>query len=258
MKRFISFFTASLALYLNSGAQIATVNLTGDTKIEPGVTNRVTLSVKNNQGVAIQKYQSDYVLTMIYKGSTSAGSAFNKSIIISDPIGPGATKNFDISFTGPLIPGEYDVEACLKWGSKVVSTVDKVTFVVAEKYEVSIIPKVTSYYVERGRTQYIDLKFTLTNSGNTTWPDGKYGLDFVATSSPSSASAADRKVFDKDPDEIEYMDLEPGKSAEFGISKFIPPYSDGTYSFRVTVLKDGRPFDADGNSKTITLKFSVK
>ena len=243
---------------LSASAQIAVVNLTGDTKIEPGVTNRVTISVKNTQGVAIQKYQSDYIVVLVYKGSANAGSAFNKSVSIGDALAPGATRNFDISFTGPTIPGEYDVEAYLKWGNKTVSNVDKATLVVGTNYEVSISPKVTSYYVERGKTQYIDLKFTIYNSGNTTWPEGRYSLDFAASSAPSGASAADRKVFDHDPGEVENVELEPGRSFEFDIPRFSPPYSDGSYSFRVTLLRDGKPFDAEGNTKTVTLKITVK
>lgn len=237
---------------------VADVNLTGDTKIEPGVTNRLTISVKNKQAVAIQKYQSDYVVVLVYKGSTEEGRLINKNIILSDPIAPGATKNFDISFTGPNLPGEYDVEAYLKWGNKTVSNVDKATLVVEEKYEVAISPKITSYYVQRGRTEWIDLKFTITNSGNTSWPEGKYSLDFAALTSPSGASATDKKVFDNDPKELEYWDLSPGVSDEFDIPKFAPPYTDGSYSFRVTLLLNGRPFQADGNPKTVTLKISVK
>lgn len=259
MSRIITTFVLILTYQLTSSAQpIATVKLSGDTKIEPGINNRVTISVKNTQGTAIQKFKSDYIVALVYKGPANAGAVLNKSITLSEPIAPGATENFVISFIGPLIPGEYEVEAHLKWGNKVVSTIDKAIFTVAEKYEVDIAPKITSYLVERGRTKSIDLRFTLTNSGGTTWPDGKFGLEFTALSSPGSASPADRKVFDKDPEETEYMELEPGKSTVFEVMRFIPPYSEGNYSFRVTVLKDGKPFDAEGNAKTVTLKFNVK
>lgn len=257
----LSFITLCLSCLLSGtviGQLVATVNLTGDTKIEPGVNNRITISVKNTQNAAIQKYQSDYVVVLIYKGSATEGQAFNRSVVMHEPLAPNATRNYDINLTGPTLPGEYGVEAYVKWGSKIVSNIDKAVMVVAEKYEVSIVPKVTSYFIERGRTRHIDLRFTITNSGNTAWPEGKYSLDFDAGTSPSGASTSDKKVFDNDPKEVEFWDMEPGVSEMFDIPQFAPPYSDGSYSFRVTLLLNGKPFEADGNGKNITLKMTVK
>jgi hypothetical protein len=241
-----------------SFAQVATVNFSGSTKITPGTSNRITVSVKNTQKLEIVKTRTPWLVTMIYKGSTQAGQAFNKTVDLGPSLGAGQTKNYVFTIEGPTLPGEYDVEIVLKRGSDVESNVEKVTFVVSASYEVSIIPKITSYSIERGRTQWIALRFTLVNTGNTAWPEGKYSLDFTAVSSPGGASSADRKVFDNDPKEVEFWDLEPNGSAEFDIPKFIPPYSEGSYSFRVTLLLNGRPFDADGNSKTVSINFNVR
>lgn len=248
----------SFAIAGFSYSQVATVNFSGTTKITPGSNNRLTVSVKNTQKLDIVKTRTPWLITMIYKGSTQAGQSFNKTVDLGNILEAGKTQNYVFNIEGPTLAGEYDIEIVLKRGSDIESNVEKVTFVVSASYEVSINPKVTSYYIERGRTQWIDLKFNIVNTGNTAWPEGKYSLDFAALSSPSGASATDRKVFDNDPKEVEFWDLEPDGSAEFEIPKFSPPYSEGSYSFRVTLLLNGRPFDAYGNPKTVTLKIEVK
>ena len=257
MKR-ILFFSFLMATSGFSFAQVATVNFSGSTKITPGTSNRITVAVKNTQKLEIVKTRTPWLVTMIYKGSTQAGQAFNKTVDLGPSLGAGQTKNYVFTIEGPTLPGEYDVDIVLKRGSDVESNVEKVTFVVSANYEVSIVPKITSYSIDRGRTQWIALKFTLVNTGNTAWPEGKYSLDFTSLSSPGGASATDKKVFDNDPKEVEFWDLEPNGSAEFDIPKFTPPYSGGAYSFKVTLLLNGRPFDADGNPKTVTLNFNVR
>ena len=257
MKRVLFLFLL-FAAAICSFAQVATVNFSGSTKITPGTSNRITVSVKNTQKLDIVKTRTPWLVTMIYKGSTQAGQAFNKTVDLGPSLGAGQTKNYVFTVEGPTLSGEYDVDIVLKRGSDVESNVEKVTFVVAASYEVSIVPKVTSYSIDRGRTQWIALKFTLVNTGNTAWPEGKYSLDFTSLSSPGRASATDKKVLDNDPKEVEFWDLEPNGSAEFDIPKFTPPYSGGAYSFKVTLLLNGRPFDADGNPKTVTLNFNVR
>lgn len=237
---------------------VANVNGTGDLKIEPGATNYFTIAVKNTQKVAIIKYQSDYVVTMAYKGSTNAGRVFNSQVSLGDPLDPGATRNMRMTFTGPTLPGEYEVEVYLKWGNKVVSNVDKVTFVVAPNYKVTITAKITSFYVERGGTRDLDLRFYIKNTGSTAWPEGKYSLDFDVVSTPSGASNYDKAAFGISPKSVELWELEPGVQDEYVYEDFKPPFTDGTYVVRVTLLLDGKAFDADGNPQNITFKIDVR
>lgn len=258
MKKSFLLFSLFTLCVLSSQSQVATVNFSGSTKIEPGSSNRITVAVKNTQKLDIVKTRTPWLVTMIYRGSTNEGRAFNKTADLGNILEAGKTENYVFTIQGPTVPGEYEVDIVLKRGSDVESNVEKVTFVVAASYEVSISPKVTSYTIDRGGTQSIELRFTMTNTGNTAWPEGKYSLDFASLSSPSGASSTDRKVFDYDPREVEFWELGPGGSAEFDVPKFIPPYSGGSYSFRVTLLLNGRAFDASGNPKTVTLNFNVK
>jgi hypothetical protein len=237
---------------------ISAVNLTGDTKIEPGIGNYVTVAVKNTQKIAIIKHQSPYTVCLIYRGSGNAGLAFNKSVDLGDPLDPGETRNMRIGFTGPILPGEYDVDVVLKWGNKVVSNVEKATFVVAENYKVDISAKTTSYYIERGGTRDIDIRFMFGNSGHTAWPEGKYSLDFDVVSTPSGASSYDKAAFAISPKNVELWEFEPGVEDEFVYQDFKPPFTDGTYVVKVTLLLNGKPFDAEGNGKNISFKIDVK
>lgn len=247
-----------LTINLASSQIVATVNGTGDTKIEPGVTNYYTVTVKNTQKVAIIKYQSDYLVSLVYKGSTNSGQVFNKQINLGEPLDPGKTRTIRFAITGPTLPGDYEVDVCLKWGNKIVSNVERVEFVVAPSYEVSISARTTSFYVERGGTRDIDIRFNVTNSGSTAWPEGKYSLDFDVASAPSGASKYDRDAFSISPKNVELWDLEPGASDEFVYQDFKPPFTEGSYVVRVTLLLNGKPFDAEGNPKNLTFKIDVK
>lgn len=258
MKKTVFPFILLFLLQAAWSQNVAVVNLTGDFKIEPGSSNRVTINVKNTQNAAIVKYQSDYTVVLIYKGSTNAGQSINKSVSLGQPLGPGASRDFDISFTGPILPGEYDVEAYLKWGNKIVSNIDKATFIVAANYEVSITAKTTSFYVERGGTRDIDIRFQVTNSGNTAWPEGKYSLHFDVVSTPSGANRYDKEAFSISPKAIELWSFDPGDGDEYVYQDFKPPFTEGSYTVRVTLMLNGKAFDADGNPKNLTFKIDVK
>jgi hypothetical protein len=236
---------------------VASVNLSGDLKTEPGVSNEVTVSVKNTQKVAIIKYKSDYVVTMMYRGSGTAGEAFNMELNLGDPLDPGATRNLKIKFTGPVMPGEYDVDVFLKWGNKTVSNVEKIKFVVAADYGVSLTAKTTSLNVKRGATRFLQLHFTAANSGKTTWPEGNYSFQFSVISSPGGAGTYDKDAFNISPKVLERWDFEPGESDEYDITDFKPPFTAGSYVVKVTVLLNGKPFNAEGASKNFTFKVNV-
>ncbi len=235
---------------------IATVNLTGTLKIKPGSTNEVTVSVKNTQKIAIIKYESEYMVTLVYKGSTIEGQSINKQVTLGDPLGPGDTRNIKLRFTGPKLPGEYDVDVILRWGNKTVSNVEKVTFVVAPDYKVDITAKFLSIDVKGGAVRDVDLRFTIKNLGVTTWPEGNYSLDFEVVSTPSGASKVDKEAFGIDPKAIERWDFEPGESDEYVYQDFRPPLTDGSYVLKVTLLLNGKPFDAEGNPQNLTFKIS--
>lgn len=251
---FLYCFLITLTTNFAIAQNVATVNMTGDTKIEPGVSNYVTVTVKNTQKVAIIKYKSDYMVCLVYRGSGNAGLVFNKEVNLGAPLDPGATRNIKIGFTGPILPGEYDVDVVLKWGGDIVSNVDKVTFVVASNYEVTLSAKMLSIDVKGGAVRDIDLRFTLTNSGSTSWPEGKYSLYFDVVSTPSSAGKVDKEAFGISPKNIETWDFEPGESDEYVYQDFRPPLTDGNYVVKVTLLLNGKTFEAEGASKNFTFK----
>jgi hypothetical protein len=255
---FLLTFSFLLISSLAFSQKVATVNTSGSTKIRPGETNYVTVSVKNTQKLAIIKHKTEYTVTMVYKGSGTAGRAFNKEMDLGDPLDPGKTRNFKIQFTGPVLPGEYDVEVFLKWGNETVSNVDKVSFVVAENYEATLTLKTASISVNRSAVRDFDLKFGVTNSGSTAWPEGKYSLQFDVVSTPGGAGKYDKDAFAISPKQIERWDFEPGESDEYVYEDFRPPLADGSYVVKVTLLLDGKPFDAEGASKNFTFKVAVR
>lgn len=259
MKQFLlTAFSFIVITTLAFSQKIATVNVTGSMKIKPGVSNYVTVAVKNTQKIAIIKYKTDYTVMMLYRGSGTAGQSFNKEVSLGDPLDPGATRNLKIQFTGPVLPGEYDVDVFLKWGNETVSNVDKLSFVVADNYEVTLTLKTASISVNRSAVRDFDLRFGIINSGSTAWPEGKYSLEFEVVSTPGGAGKYDKDAFAISPKTIERWDFEPGESDEYVYEDFRPPLADGNYVVKVTLLLDGKPFDAGGASKNFTFKVAVR
>ncbi len=236
---------------------VANVRISGDLEPAPGATNEITIHVKNTQKVAIVKYKSDYTIEMVYRGSTTAGKVFNKEVSLGDPLDPGDIRNMRIRFTGPVLPGEYDVDVLLKWGNKTVSNVCRATFVIAADYTASINVKTIALNIKRGVTRTTPIRLTATNNGRTTWPEGNYSFQLSVVSNPAGASDYDKKTFGITGKTMEKWDFEPGESDEYDIINFNPPYTAGSYKVKVTLLLNGKPFSAEGASENFTFKVNV-
>lgn len=259
MSKSLFFFLLGLAhMYTGQSQIVANIKGTGDLTVEPGLSNTYTITVKNTQKVAIVKYKSDYLVTMVYKGSGNVGRQLNVEADLGAPLDPGASRTLRMNYTGPTLPGEYPVDLALKWGGKIVSNVERVVFVVKPEYKTKITARAATFSISRGGTPDIDLYFYVKNTGYTAWPEGRYSLEFDVVSTPSGASRYDQEAFGISPKNLEYWDLEPGVEETYVFEDFKPPYASGNYVVRVTLLLDGKPFEADGNPQNLTFKFNVK
>ena len=237
---------------------VATVKADNSVEVKPGETNKISVTVTNTQNLPIDHLQrSKFAVTMDYTGSGTAGNVFNKEVILKESIGPKKNQTFDITFTGPVLPGEYDVDIYLKWGDKKVSNIVHSTFTVEGVYDVLLECETIALSVKRGRTTALPLRFTVTNTGNTTWPEGRYNLHYEVISSPGGASTYDKKAFDISPKTIEYWDLEPKENQTYEDKDFKPPFTGGNYVVRVSIYKDGKPFNAKGASLPFTFRIRV-
>src|SRR5687767_7734960 len=128
MKKIFLLFLAFGLFNIPLHSQVSSsINVTGDTKIEPDRTNFITATLKNTERIDLIDPKGEYQVWMIYKGSGNAGQVLNKQIKLGDPLGAGKTRSYKINFDAPSLPGEYPVEIVFKRGNKVVSNVEKMT-----------------------------------------------------------------------------------------------------------------------------------
>ena len=258
MKNFLlSCFLSTLITNFVIAQNVATVKADNSIEVNPGVTNKISVTVTNTQNLPIQDQQSKFTITMEFKGSGTAGNVFNKEVGLKDPIGPKKSQTFDITYTGPAMAGEYDVDICLKWGSKTVSNIIRSTFTVEGVYDALLECETIALSVKRGKTDKLPLRFTVTNTGNTTWPEGRYSLHYDVMSSPGGASSYDKSAFNISPKAVEYLDLEPKEKETFYDNDFKPPFTSGNYLVRVSIYKDGKSFNAKGASFPFTFRIKV-
>jgi len=258
-KLMVSVFIAAV-LSGNAAGQkgiVATVKADNSVEVIPGINNRLAVTVTNEQELPMIDGSSKFTVTMTYKGSTSAGNSFNRSISIGGPIQPHKSRVYDITYTGPDLPGDYDVDVCLKWGTKIVSNVIHSTFTIEGVYDALITCKDLTLDVKRGGTDEIPLNFVVTNNGHTTWPEGKYSLHFELVSSPSGAGTYDKEAFKISPRTLEFWEIKPGESEPYDYKDFKPPFTEGNYVVRVAIYKDGKTFNAANATKTFTFKVNV-
>jgi hypothetical protein len=251
------FFLFTLTTNFAIAQNVATIKADNSVEVNPGVTNKISVTVTNTLIVALQDQQSKYTVTMEYKGSGTAGNVFNKEVELKDPIGPKKSQTFDITYTGPALPGEYDVDIYLKWGNKTVSNIIHSTFTVEGVYDVLLECETIALSVKRGKTEKLPLRFTITNTGKTTWPEGRYSLHYEEMSSPGGASTYDKNAFNISPKTTEDLELDPQNKETFYDNDFKPPFTSGNYVVRVSIYKDGKPFNAKGASIPFTFRVKV-
>lgn len=240
---------------------VAKVDFNCCLKVEPGKTNQATIYLENTQKDAVIPRHSDYKVTMSYRGSTRAGKVFNNEVDLGYELGAGRSTKYYIKFTGPTLPGKYEVDISLKRGNSIHSNVERETFYVEEKYKVAISAATISIAATRKSESVFQdtrgVQFYFKNIGPTTWPEGTYSLRFSLSNYPSNASSKDRELFNYSPRTSErWGDFDPGDSEDLVVGDFKTPKTPGTYKVKVELYFNGKLFDAEGSVKIIEFKIN--
>jgi hypothetical protein len=230
----------------------ASLSINVDKQLNPGSIETMTIRVTNTSASTMVVGKSDFTVSIVYDGSTSAGQVFNHSVKLSHSLPAGESYTFsNISFKAPILPGTYPVKISFLWGRKVISQIETIDFIVAPNYNATISAKNLSF----SGSPEADLQFSVTNSGETAWPEGgTYSLKFELRNAPSAAPRQDRDRFNITPKVLERWDLEPGESEDFTIRDFRVPLVTGNYVVRIYLLLNGRSFEADGATRDFTFK----
>lgn len=221
--------------------------------VTPGEIKTVKVTITNNSTSGFVYGKSDFNMVMEHTGSLFAGNVFNQTIKLPKTLPAGESYTFNgISFKTPIHPGEYPVQFTFRWGNRIIGDGGTTVFKVAEKYEATL--SMRSIVLEDNRGNNISVK--VTNSGGTAWPESNYSIKFELQKSPSGATAEDKARFNKTSGTGEKWDFEPGESDEYLWRGFMAPKTIGKYVVKVILLRNGKPFSAEGASKDFT--FEVK
>ena len=230
----------------------ANLSINVDEQLTPGSIETMTIRVTNSSPSTMVIGKSDFIISIVYEGSTNAGQVFNQTLKLPQSLPAGDSYTFsNVSFKAPILPGTYPVKICFLWGKKAISQVEKIDFTVAPNYNATISARNLSF----SSAPEADLQFSVTNSGETAWPEGgTYSLKFELRTAPSAAPRQDRDRFNITPKVLERWDLEPGESEDFTIRDFKVPLVTGNYVVRIHLLLNGKPFEADGATRDFTFK----
>lgn len=230
----------------------ASLSINVDNQLNPGSIETMIIRVTNTSASTMVVGKSDFIVSIVYDGSTNAGQVFNQTLKLPQSLPAGATYTFNnVSFKAPILPGTYPVKISFLWGRKAISQLETIDFVVAPNYNATISAKNLSF----SGSPEADLQFSITNSGETAWPEGgTYSLKFELRTAPSAAPRQDRDRFNITPRVLERWDLEPGESEDFTIRDFKVPLVTGNYVVRIRLLLNGKPFEADGATRDFTFK----
>ncbi len=172
-------------------------------------------------------------------------SAFNleKDIDLSG-LKPGETKTVSSSsFTSPTAGGDYEYSITVEKDGKTFDakgSEETIEIEVEEKeMEVIFTEKVTrKLYPEK---EY-PVSFTVKNSGDIKWEEGKYTIKSTLTSKASSK--VDNKIFETEKS-FNASEWQPGSSTTVTFPKIKAPIEHGKYTVNYTIFKDGKKLDID-------------
>lgn len=210
-------------------------------KMNPSDTYQLDLDMKNTGETVLKRDNCRMVMSYVSGPDSEAGEAFNVERDLIVNVQPGDQFSFKWSIESPIVPGSYKVSLSIKSGSNSLAKKD-VTVVIEDNFEAEVSVNLpTSLEPEK---KYPPMSATVKNSGETQWPEGDYKLKGEVTSAPSDAEDEDEEAFEFEED-IDLSNLAPGGSKSIGFGeKLETPRVGGNYKIEVSIVKDGKTFDA--------------
>ncbi len=251
MKKIIAGVLTLLTIFsVHAQSYTARMDVSAQEILSPGSNQSISITITNTSKSAFVIGKSEYALVMHYQKSTAAGQVFTQRYRLPETLQPGKSYTFArVSFKSPIHPGDYPIRITFEWGNQVI--VERIiTFIVEPNYYASISAKRLTLPNEPDT----DLQFSISNTGSTAWPEGKYGLRFQLRKAPGAATRQDQSKFNTEPRQFESWDFEPGESDDIILKDFRLPSVQGDYVVRVQLLLNGNIFEADGAARDFTFK----
>ncbi|MEL6812777.1 MAG: hypothetical protein AAFP76_15725 [Bacteroidota bacterium] len=246
LRRLLSFFfflCISLSVSAQLDAEIQSLDFPNE--MDPSINYQLDLKLENTGSETLSRSNCKLEVTYLSGPDDEAGEAFETNRDLYVNLSPGDEYTFRWTIKSPDVPGTYKVEVALVNGSNTLAKKD-VSISIDENFEAELTFKIPN--VLEPERKYPPLSATVKNTGETTWPEGKYELRSKQTGRPSGAGKDDMEAFEFE-EEMNLSNLAPGASEFLGFKEMLEtPTQGGSYYLEVGIYKDGKPFDAKNAS----------
>lgn len=230
-----------------------TVNTSDDMTHSVGGKHKITVTVRNNAAYSYVVGKSVYAVVLNYAGTTRADHVFNSISELKTTLAAGQSKTFIFDIEPPKEAGIYKVNISFNWGNRVISNVVTRNFEIEENYSVGITAEKTAFN-SSGKG---DIRINVANTGDISWPEGHYSLKFALVKAATGSTREEQRRFEIEPRVVEtWENFEKGKKDNIVLSGFILPKTKGDYRVKVSLMLEGRLFEASGNPKEFTFKIN--
>jgi len=222
-------------------------------KMDPGDNYQMYATIKNTGEQELNRSNCMLEVEYLSGGKKKAGENFEYEHDLVLGLTTNKEYTFRWSVKSPTIPGTYKLKLNIKRGSSILASED-LTILIEENFEAEISNNINRIKFEPEK-KYPPISITVKNTGETTWPDGDYKIEAKVTDSPDEASDDDKEAFEFDSN-IDLENLAPSASKSIASDSFDTPSVGGTYELQVSILKDGKTFNA--NNAVITIDCDVE
>ncbi len=228
-------------------------NISFPKEMDPGDNYQMYATIKNTGGQELNRSNCMLEIEYISGPDKNAGENFEYEYDLISGLTTNKEYTFRWSLKSPTIPGTYKLNLNIKKGTTTLAS-EALTVLIEENFEAEIINNIDGIKFEPEK-EYPPISITIKNTGETTWPDGSYKIEAKVIDEPDEASDDDKEAFEFDKD-IYLQNLAPGAYKSIASDSFETPTAGGTYELQVSILKDGKTFNA--NNGVITIDCDVE
>ena len=246
MKKLFLFVLFTHFAFAQLSVSISKVNIPN--KMDPGTNIQVYVVAKNTGSEQLKRSNCSLEVSCKSCPDKEAGEAFEYQYDVPVILEPNKEYSFKWLIKTPTIPGDYKLNIAIKNGNSILTS-KETNVTIEENFEAEINNTLKGIKLEPER-KYPPYTITVKNTGKTTWPKGSYKVKVETDDAPDDAEDEDKEALEIEED-IELSNLEPGNSKWVSSGSFDSPSVGGDYKLKVTVLKDGKTFNAKNAETTI-------
>ncbi len=253
MKKLFLFVLFTHFAFAQLAVDITKINVPSN--MDPDSNIQVYVVIKNTGEEQLQRSNCSLEVTCKSCPNDDAGKKFEYEYDVPVKVETNKEYTFRWLIKTPTVPGDYKLNIAIKNGNSILTS-KETTVTIEENFEAEISNTIEGIKLEPER-KYPPYVITIKNTGKTTWAKGSYKVKVETEEAPDDAEDEDKEAFEIEED-IELSNLEPGDSKSVSSGTFDSPSVGGDYKLKVTVLKDGKTFNAKNAETTIEVSVVEK